>query len=224
MAHDNSPGSVSSTLTFPHSHLDPASVSSTPATRRIGFNPTATMHSFDPSEPPHIDLAHRLSHSQNIIFPAITAKSQAAAANRAKKFNASHRLVDFKPLSHVMIGEIRDHALAAPFTGPYIVIRKTKGGSYELADSKNNILPRKYAPSQLKLISEPVQTRQVGILNHRDTPTREYLVRWSDYPASPDTWLLASYCDLDLVHAYIQQRISIPSLPLPGGDVVLPSS
>lgn len=75
------------------------------------------------------------------------------------------------------------------YEGPYTVVRKNKGGAHVLRDEKNEILPREYAPSQLKSVSQDEiipcdELYEVqAIVAHREVAhgKYEYKVRWKGY-------------------------------------------
>ncbi|KAG0744648.1 hypothetical protein G6F29_013345 [Rhizopus arrhizus] len=46
----------------------------------------------------------------------------------------------------------RNGKLAPLYEGPYTVVRKNKGGSYELKDEQNELMHRNYTPSELKIV------------------------------------------------------------------------
>jgi hypothetical protein len=47
----------------------------------------------------------------------------------------------------------RSSKLAPLYKGPYAVVSKNKGGSYELKDEQNELLHRNYTPSELKVVN-----------------------------------------------------------------------
>ncbi|KAK3840889.1 MAG: hypothetical protein J3R72DRAFT_524910 [Linnemannia gamsii] len=76
--------------------------------------------------------------------------------------------------------------------GPFTVVRRTAGGSYELRDGTGARLGRNFAPSQLKLVLddyEDTATYEIEkILDHRTAPGGEveYYVSWKGF--TEKTW------------------------------------
>ncbi|CEP18925.1 hypothetical protein [Parasitella parasitica] len=72
--------------------------------------------------------------------------------------------------------------------GTYIVVRKTEGESYVLADKPGSLMDKDYAPSELKGIShnilwndeDVVKVHKIeGILDHRETGSKiDYKTSW----------------------------------------------
>ncbi|KAG0922488.1 hypothetical protein G6F26_013671 [Rhizopus arrhizus] len=93
----------------------------------------------------------------------------------------------------------RTSKLSPLYEGPYIVVRKTQGGSYVLKDEQNELLHREYVPSELKIVSidetaiEDEYYDVEDIRDHRGGPgQREYLVKWAGYGERENTWEKAS--------------------------------
>ena len=94
------------------------------------------------------------------------------------------------------------------FEGPYTVVRRTRSGAYELLDHDGQLLHRKFAPSQVKLVSladaEGTSYEVKAILNHRkDADGHSYKVRWKGYDASYDLWVKESdFDDTQVIRDY----------------------
>ncbi|KAG2215282.1 hypothetical protein INT45_012704, partial [Circinella minor] len=81
------------------------------------------------------ELKKRIHKMETVVFPAINERVKAILDAQAQKFNKKHLIVDFPPNSHVMV-RVTDKGskLENEYEGPYLVIRKTRGGSYVLKD------------------------------------------------------------------------------------------
>ncbi|KAI8319064.1 hypothetical protein GQ54DRAFT_299643 [Martensiomyces pterosporus] len=79
--------------------------------------------------------------------------------------------------------------------GPFKVLRRTQGGSYELQDLDGETLSRRYPPRDLiPISSSDIFTEESfevdKIIKHRkdNNGEFEYKVRWKGYAPSDDTW------------------------------------
>ncbi|KAG0218946.1 hypothetical protein BGW41_008349, partial [Actinomortierella wolfii] len=79
-------------------------------------------------------------------------RGKATQDRMSKRFNETHKLVEF-PVGAMVLArdERRDGTTAPKFEGPFKVAEKTKDGSYILVNGTGEPLTRSYAPSQLKL-------------------------------------------------------------------------
>lgn len=104
----------------------------------------------------------------------------------------------------------RPNKLAPLYDGPYTVVRKNKGGSYELKDEQNELLHRNYVPSELKVVNidethiEDTYVEVEYIRDHRGGPgKREYLVKWKGYGERENSWQKADdFSDPTIIQKY----------------------
>jgi hypothetical protein len=120
-------------------------------------------------------------------------------------------MVDIPVGSHVMVRLDRRAGKLAPiYEGPYTVVRRNQGGSYELKDEQNQLLHRNYTPSELKIVNidessiENEYFEIEDIRDHRGPPgNREYLVKWLSYGERENTWQKADdFSDPTIIDKY----------------------
>jgi len=146
------------------------------------------------------ELQKRAEVMNDIVFPAIQKRTDELAKIYREKFNEKHYIIEDIPAgTPVMIryAEGRSNKLAPLYSGPYIVVRRTKAGTYVLKDETNELLHREYTPSELKIVTldETALEAQVyeveEIRDHRVLPdgTYEYLTKWCGYGERENDWL-----------------------------------
>jgi transposase InsO family protein len=164
-------------------------------------------------------LMRRYRSIKEIIFPSLDRKKQLAQDHVEERFNNKKRIVDteyYPPGAMVMVKDVNRKSKNEPaYTGPYTILRRTKGKSYVLLDHGNDTLfPRDVPPQQLKLVSStasiPLEPHyQVeAIVKHRGRRgAYEYLVRWKGYGASADSWEPAGNFDSPaIIEQYWKRR------------------
>ena len=146
------------------------------------------------------ELEDRIDEMEKLVFPAIEERTKKINEMINKAYNEKHKLVNIPEGSFVMVRlPQRSNKLAAIYDGPYTVVRKTQGGSYILKTPETNeLLPRNYTPSELKLVQIEEEAIEdfyevEKILDHRGSEgNREFLVKWSNYSDDHNSWVKAS--------------------------------
>ena len=115
--------------------------------------------------------------------------------------------------------ELRSSKMQPRYTGPFKVLRRNRGGAYELQCNDGSVYTR--PPHRLKLIrQEPIpqgDTHHVvsSILKHSESSTGQnhYLVRWKDKSLS-DSWVLEKdFDDLTPIRKYWQTNRTASNAP-----------
>ncbi|KAG1437143.1 hypothetical protein G6F56_013247 [Rhizopus delemar] len=157
------------------------------------------------------ELQKRTEYMSTIVFPAIQDRTRKILEIQSKKFNENNVMMDIDEGTPVMVRlPARSGKLAPLYEGPFIVVRKTQGGTYVLKDETNELLHREYVPSELKVVSvdeteiEAELHEIEAIRDHRGNPGhREYLVKWAGYGERVNTWETAdSFTEPKPIHDY----------------------
>jgi hypothetical protein len=87
------------------------------------------------------EVEKRASFINDIVFPSVSEHVKNVVTKRNKNWNASKNIVPALPIGTVVMARIpgKRPKLKPPFVGPYRVIRRTRGGTYLLADA-NGVL------------------------------------------------------------------------------------
>ena len=185
---------------------------------------------FGAEEQQQMERMHRQMEKE--VRPAVQDAADKRQATANAKLNAKRKIVavDFPVGAQVMRRDpVRTTKLDPVWAGPYTVVRKTSGQTYELRDQRGQLMPRAFPVSQLKYVAdtpvrlmsgqgEPVpaggeQFEVEQILNHREVQSvggltnYQYLVRWTGYGAADDEWLdPGAFHDTAAMTAYWKQQ------------------
>jgi RNase H-like domain found in reverse transcriptase/Integrase core domain/Integrase zinc binding domain/Chromo (CHRromatin Organisation MOdifier) domain/Reverse transcriptase (RNA-dependent DNA polymerase) len=170
-------------------------------------------------EPIMVDLDNWNQYQRkvlSVIYPAMSDRIMGLKLRQSKQFDRNHRLISpqaFPPGATVMLKDpSRQNKFEPTYIGPYTIIRRSRGGAYVLKDATGDLLDRHVPADQMKLIAR--RTRRIdkdqpiyevhSILDHRGSPgSYEYLVRWSGYESTDDTWEPASsFLDNSIIQKY----------------------
>jgi hypothetical protein len=154
------------------------------------------------------ELQRRYDFFNNLVFPTVNDRCRSTQRERSLRFNQLNWIVDYPKGAQVMtVPSIRANKAEARYEGPFTVVRRTAGGTYQLLDADGQLLARNYAPSQLKLIAlPPGDTGVPGSFASKQTSAdrtyvvekimddrkqggqRQYLVRWAGFSEQHDSW------------------------------------
>jgi hypothetical protein len=161
-------------------------------------------------------LLERLDAMNNLVFPSLEGRKSQQQAQAAERFNSKHKLEEFPAGSYVMtLDETRTSKLDPVYEGPFRVLRRNQGGSYELLDADGTLLKRRFAPSQLKLIRDPKPkpTHDVYIVEDivddrvNDDGHVEYLVKWKGFSEDENTWEPKEhFIDINIIKKYEDRK------------------
>src|SRR5690606_1098821 len=89
------------------------------------------------------ELLERIEYLSKVVFPAISEKSKETQNRMVEKFRGNAVANPFPDGSYVMtIDSTRGNKLEPRYEGPFLVVRRTKGGSYILQDLTGALLTR----------------------------------------------------------------------------------
>ena len=192
------------------------------------FHSYSTMKSVPPV-PPEKLKEHWLNLTRNIL-PAVAEVLHDRQEQMAARWNATHNVIDdIEPGTYVMaVDPTRDSKMAEKFEGPYLVIRKNTGGSYELEDTMGYKQPYLFPPDHLIRVPyyEPTSNDEniheiSNILAHKGTgKDASYLVQWKD-KTLPSTWEpVANFASMSLIQKYHKRLKSAVEAAAKGDEEV----
>jgi hypothetical protein len=142
-------------------------------------------------------LLARYRLMSDVVFPAVAARTHSYAEGVYKSFAKKHKIVtEDLPEGALVMRQVkpRGSKMLPGWEGPYVVIRRNRGGAYLLRDSTGEQLVDRIPVSQLRLISyegslSPDSFEVERIMDHQGEPgSRKYLVRWKGFSSEHDTW------------------------------------
>lgn len=163
----------------------------------------------------HRELIQRLDYMEKVVFPTVAESSNAVRDRLERKYNVSNQLTSFPNGAFVMIRQSRLGSKSDPhLKGPFMVVQRTRGGSYVLSDGSNGVLPRNYSPNQLVAVKLPdglPESYEVDrIVAYKYDPTTKkysFLVRWRGYSKEHDTWEpIESFNDSNFIRRYLESQ------------------
>ncbi|OBQ32496.1 MAG: hypothetical protein AN485_21335 [Anabaena sp. MDT14b] len=166
------------------------------------------------------ELLARFSLMNKVVFPSLQVKTGQYTDRMFHDFMKRHKIItDDFPQGSLVMRQVKPRAnkYVPKWEGPYMVVRRTRGGSYILRDTTNDIVTQGVPVSQLRLVSyennlSPDSFEVDHVVDHRGTTgAREYLIRWKGFDASYDQWVAASDVNtLECVTDYWSRRRQSP--------------
>jgi len=131
-------------------------------------------------------LKQRLEYLTKVVYTGVSVRSNTTQQKMIDDINKSHRITEFPPRSIVMAQEPETKRKLAPlFQRPFTVVSRSVTGTYVLRDTTDALLPRNYAASQLKRVTQALDSEDeyyelAAILGHKLSPQGEvtYTVKW----------------------------------------------
>jgi hypothetical protein len=139
------------------------------------------------------EIIQRVEQLQNLFYPAIVKRAEAAQKQMHDKFASQHKAKTILEGTMVMVvNETSKDKMEPWYEGPYKVVSRNRGGAYILMDRDGEVLGRNFAPSQLKMVlTDSWNEDSYAIhkfLDHRGASGREqYLVEWKE-PKGSQSW------------------------------------
>ena len=109
----------------------------------------------------------------------------------------------------------RENKLSPIYEGPFRVVKRTRGGSYQLMDHDGTLLARAHAPFQLASVPGPALPPLISesaanifivesIIDHRrHGRSYEYLVSWKGFDPTHNSWEPAvNFFDIQVITYY----------------------
>jgi hypothetical protein len=114
----------------------------------------------------------------------------------------------FHPGAYVMVmDDLRSSKMEPRYTGPYLILRRNKGGAYILKANDDTEIKR--APSQMKLVYQDAIAPSVlaevdQILDHKELNNKTYyLTKWKRQSSSLNQWVASDdFQDLAPIRKY----------------------
>ncbi|KAH9252110.1 hypothetical protein BASA81_009959 [Batrachochytrium salamandrivorans] len=159
-------------------------------------------------------LKERMVEMSSVLFPAIGNLSK-RSVNKAqlafiKKFGKQISKDPFPVNSSVMIVDpVRSSKNEPYYLGPFKVLRRTKGGSYEILDSDNTLFPRNVCSFNDETHSAQRHRRSRHLCCRQNSQAQRpryqkiLFVKWKHYDSSYNSWVKASdFIDLSVINSY----------------------
>ncbi|KAG1451370.1 hypothetical protein G6F56_008104 [Rhizopus delemar] len=132
-------------------------------------------------------LEKQIEYMEGLVFPSIAERTRKINEEYKKKYDKKNILVNIPIETHMMV-RLKSHPnkLAPLYEDPCTVVRRNKGGSYEVKDEQGELLHRNYTPPELKIVTIDESAIEELLFELEDI--REYLVKLVGYGKRANTW------------------------------------
>ncbi len=158
----------------------------------------------------------RQEELNKVVYPAVKDRVVAEKAKMERNFTRSHRIISddaFPPGAVVMMADkTRSLKWSPAYEGPFLVVRRNRGGAYILRDKLGETLKRTVPADQLKLIKrengdaviETTSYEIAKITDHRTNKHKkfEYYVHWKDPNIEPGWEPVENFDDVEVIRKY----------------------
>ncbi len=160
------------------------------------------------------DLVRRWDVVQRLVFPAIKETERKYLERIQKKHAKKKHLVDpFLPNQKVLVKDPKAGKKDERWEGPYLVVRRNRGGAYIISTGNGQLFPRNVPAHHLKPAGpdhRDMDERYVvqSIIGHRRVKSgMEFRVSWKGFSNKSDSWVPAKNFDsTDLIRTYFNRR------------------
>ncbi|KAG2203804.1 hypothetical protein INT47_012737 [Mucor saturninus] len=194
-----------------------ARTKSTPFSLMFGRNPNdfvdfSQEKDYETAENTRKELQEKIKRMTEIVYPAVYDNVKQVTEKQKQKFDASHKMLDLKPGSTVMILITeKQNKLDPKYKGFYTVVRETAANTYVPKNEKGFLEPRNYPPSLLKKVSDKISEHQDEFLEKDDNNKYLYRCKWFDFDESYDSWEPEeNFTDPKFIKEYWQRIGEVP--------------
>lgn len=173
-----------------------------------------------PSEASIQKWKSRQKYVQQIVYPTVSENVLEKKGKSAESFSKHHRIIDDTKFpvgaSVMMLDKTRGSKWDPVYEGPFIIVRRNRGGAYVLRDKVGETLKRTVPSDQLKLIHrkgddavfDMPSLKIKNIASHRtgENKTTEYLVVWKDPHTEPSWEPVSNFDDINVIKKYWSEK------------------
>ncbi len=156
----------------------------------------------------------------SIVYPAVNERILQAKGKSSLQFDNKHRILHNNAFPQgslvMMLDSTRESKWDPVFEGPFVVVRRNRGGAYVLKDQLGETLKRTVPADKLKLVQrkgnnaviEAPSYRIKNITDHRTASNKkmEYFVVWADKNIESSWEPVENFDDVNVIKKYWAMR------------------